>query len=144
MGFITDKSISKLKSIYGQAKIDAEKNTDKQAVKVKALYPEWESIADGTTLNEGERVNYLDVLYKVLQTHEKQSTWNPLEASSLFTPIDESHAGTLEDPIPWLSGMESEYGLYYTDEGITYLCIESSGVGLYAQPKDLPRYFEKA
>lgn len=138
---LKQKTIEILGAMFGQARMNAESNTDEQAISVKALYPEWESIADGTTLNEGERVNYLDVLYKVLQSHEKQSTWNPLDTSSLFTPIDESHAGTLEDPIPWVSGMESEYGLYYTDEGITYFCIESSGVGLYAQPKDLPRYF---
>lgn len=144
MGFITDKSIERLKSIYGQAKIEAELNTDEQAVKVKALYPSWEDIADGKTLEEGKRVEYMGSLYKVKQTHNKQSDWNPKDSTTLFSPIDELHEGTLEDPIPWISGMESEYGLYYTDEGITYLCIESSGVGLYAQPKDLPRYFEKA
>lgn len=144
MGFITDKSISRLKSIYGQARIDAEANTDEQALNVKALYPEWADIKDGETLEEGKRVNYLDVLYKVIQAHDKQSAWNPKDSNSLFTPINESHKGTLEDPIPWLSGMVAEFGLYYIDEDVIYLCIESSGVGLYAQPKDLPRYFEKA
>lgn len=144
MGFITDKSIARLKSIYGQARIDAETNTDEQAVKLKALYPEWESIKDGTTLEVGKRVNYTGVLYKVIQEHDKQSAWNPKDSTTLFSPIDESHAGTLEDPVPWVIGMVAEYGVYYTDEDIIYLCIESSGVGLYAQPKDLPRYFEKA
>ena len=144
MGFITDKSIEKLKAIYGQAKFDAESNTDEQAVKVKALYQNWEDIEDGATLEVEKRVNYMNVLYKVTQTHDKQSAWNPKDSTTLFSPIDESHAGTLEDPVSWVIGMVAEYGVYYTDEDIIYLCIESSGVGLYAQPKDLPRYFEKA
>lgn len=135
------RTIDMLKSMTKQSHYDAENNTDEQAVKVKELYPEWEDIKDGERLEEGIRVNHMNVLYKVIQAHDKQSTWNPKDSTSLFSPIDESHEGTLEDPIPWISGMESEYGLYYTDEGITYLCIESSGVGLYAQPKDLPRYF---
>lgn len=142
MGHITSKSISRLKSMYGQARIDAESNTDEQAVKLKSLYPEWEDIADGESLEEGKRVNYMDVLYKVIVTHDKQSTWNPKDSASLFTPINESHSGTIEDPIPWVIGMVAENGRYYIDEDILYLCIESSGVGLYAQPKDLPRYFE--
>lgn len=138
------KTIDVLKSMTRQSHYNAENNTDEQAVKVKELYPEFEEIKDGELLSVGNRVNYFETLYKVIQEHNKQSTWNPQEATSLFTPIDESHEGTIEDPIPWVSGMESEYGLYYTDEGIIYLCIESSGVGLYAQPKDLLRYFEIA
>lgn len=141
---LKQKTIDRIGAMFGQAQMNAESNTDEQAVKVKELYPEWENIKDGEHLDKGTRVNYMNVLYKVIQAHDKQSTWNPKDAASLFSPIDESHEGTLKDPIPWISGMESEYGLYYTDEGIIYLCIESSGVGLYAQPKDLPRYFEKA
>lgn len=136
------KTLDRLSAMFNQAQVNAESNTDEQAVKVKSLYPNWEDFSDGENLELGKRVNYLDVLYKVIQEHSKQSTWNPLDTPSLFTPIDESHSGTIENPIPWVLGMESEYGLYYIDEEITYLCIESSGVGLYAQPKDLPRYFE--
>ena len=93
-------------------------------------------------MNIDELLCYMDVLYKVIVTHDKQSAWNPKDAASLFTPINESHSGTIEDPIPWVIGMVAENGRYYIDEDILYLCIESSGVGLYAQPKDLPRYFE--
>ena len=138
MSNITDKS---LKAIMKQAQINSESNTDEQALEVKVLYPEWADISEGETLKEGKRVNHEGVLYKVKTTHDKQSTWNPKD-SNLFTPIDETHKGTIDDPIPWVSGMVSEQGKYYIDEGITYLCSESSGVGLYAQPKDLPRYFQ--
>ena len=88
MGFITDKSIKRLKSIYSQAKIDAVTNTDEQALEVKELYPDWETdCIDGETLNVGERVNYKGVLYNVLQTHQKQAAWNPVDAPSLFAKV---------------------------------------------------------
>lgn len=88
MGHISDKSIEKLKSIYGQAKIDATNNTDEQALDVKALYPDWQAnYAEGDTLTLDERVNYNDVLYKVLQTHQKQEAWNPEDSPSLFAEV---------------------------------------------------------
>ena len=75
MGHITDKSISRLKSMYGQARIDAESNTDEQALNVKELYPDWENdFAEGDTITADVRVNYEDVLYRVLQTHQKQES----------------------------------------------------------------------
>lgn len=88
MGHISDKSIAKLKSIYGQAQIDAKSNTDEQALNVKVLYPDWSSdYAEGDTLTLDERVNYNDTLYKVLQTHQKQETWNPSDSPSLFAEV---------------------------------------------------------
>lgn len=142
MGFISDKSIERLTSIFRQAKINCEDNTDAEALEVQSLYPDWEKIEEGTELAEGKRVNYNGVLYNVKQTHKKQSTWNPKDASSLFTPTHGASEGTIDNPIVWVSGMESERDLYYIDGNIKYICIESSGVGLYAQPKDLPRYFQ--
>lgn len=88
MGHISDKSIAKLKSIYGQVQIDAKSNTDEQALNVKVLYPNWSSdYAEGDTLTLDERVNYNDTLYKVLQTHQKQETWNPSDSPSLFAEV---------------------------------------------------------
>lgn len=88
MGHISDKSIAKLKSIYGQAQIDAKSNTDEQALNVKVLYPDWSSdYAEGDTLTFDERVNYNDTLYKVLQTHQKQKIWNPSDSPSLFAEV---------------------------------------------------------
>ena len=88
MGHISDKSIAKLKSIYGQVQIDAKSNTDEQALNVKVLYPNWSSdYAEGDTLTLDERVNYNDTLYKVLQTHQKQETWKPSDSPALFAEV---------------------------------------------------------
>ena len=87
MGFITDRSIERLKAIYSQAKFEAVANTDEQALEVQALYPDWEDLPDGTVLEEWERVNYKDSLYKVLSTHEKQALYNPVDANYLFSRV---------------------------------------------------------
>ena len=69
MGFITDKSISRLKSIYGQARIDAEANTDEQALNVKleclALNREG---ASGKTIME-------ELLERYKETEERDMTY---------------------------------------------------------------------
>lgn len=122
--------------------------TDEQAISVKVLFKKWDEYEDGTDMTDGTndtvlmRVLYKDILYKVIKTHKKQSDWTPDTASSLFTPIGFPDAGTIDNPITWVDGMESETGKYYTDEGVLYIAIEDSGVGLYGKPKDLARYFK--
>lgn len=84
---LVKNTLEKLGAILKQAKINCSNNTDEQALTVKTLYPDWTSLADGTTLKVGDRVNYEGVLYKVLQEHQKQETWNPVDAPSLFAPV---------------------------------------------------------
>ena len=129
-----------------QARISAESNTDEQAYFVSVLYDYWPDIPDGTMLPEGKILLYSDgILYRVNegQVHQKQSTWTPDTAVSIFTPIpNPNEDGTIDNPIAWVEGMEAEKGKYYISDGIKYLCIESSGIGLWGNPADLPRYFE--
>ena len=88
MGFITEKAISRLKDIHKQAKINCTSNTDEQAIETRTLYPDWETdFKEGDSLEEGERVNYKEILYKVLQSHQKQAAWNPIDAHSLFAKV---------------------------------------------------------
>lgn len=84
---ITERTLKILQAIMRQAEINSDSNTDDQALEVQALYPNWEDIADGTTLEEGKRVNYKDVLYKVLSTHQKQATYNPVDANYLYSRV---------------------------------------------------------
>ena len=42
--------------------------------------------------------------------------------SAIYRPIDKEHAGTLPDPIPWISGMDCYENKYYSYEGKVYLC----------------------
>lgn len=87
MGFITDNAIEFLKAMRKQATINCVENTDEQALEVQILYPNWEDLEDGTMLKVGDRVNYDGILYNVIQEHQKQSTWNPVDAPSLFAKV---------------------------------------------------------
>ena len=87
MAIITQKTLDKMAAMLGQAKINSVNNTDEQALEVQSLYPEWEALAEGTTLHVGDRVNYQGFLYNVLQEHQKQATWNPVDAPSLFAKV---------------------------------------------------------
>ena len=88
MSNITEKALRNMQAMMRQAEINSESNTDEQALEVQSLYPNWETdFKDGDTLTIGMRINYKDVLYKVLQTHQKQSTWNPVDAPSLFAKV---------------------------------------------------------
>lgn len=116
---------------------------DETAVKVKTLYPEWVA---GKAYAVGDRLLYKDILYKVQQAHTSQADWTPDIVPSLYVPIDETHAGTLEDPIPAVSGMQYEKDLYYVYDGVVYLCIREDAEGgtvLHFTPDQLVgNYFE--
>lgn len=94
---------------------------DADAVKAKELYARW---AVGVAVAVGDRLLYGERLYRVTQAHTTQEGWEPDKVPALFTVIDETHAGTQDDPIPAAKGMEYTYGLYYTDpeDGKLYLC----------------------
>ena len=111
--------------------------TDEESLEVKDLYPEWESKM-GQQVNEGEKYRYGGKLWKVLQHHTVQQEWKPGEGTeSLYTEVTESHAGTMEDPIPYNGNMELENGKYYSQDGVTYICTRDTEIPVYQPLKDL-------
>lgn len=106
---------------------------DQQSLKVKSLYPTWESFI-GKQLEKDTKVQYNGKLFKVVQTHAAQEDWKPgIDTASLYTEIVEDHAGTLEDPIPYPAdgNMIIYNGKYYIDNGVVYKCIRDSVNPLY-------------
>lgn len=107
---------------------------DADALQVKTLYPSWDALVKlgqvDTNGKDGYRFIYTGngdpELYKCTQGNPKfQADWIPgIHTSALYVRIDESHAGTIADPIPAARGMEYEYGKYYLDpeDGKTYRC----------------------
>ncbi len=93
---------------------------DTTAVKVKTLFPKWEI---GVAYVVGDRLLYNDRLYKVQQVHTSQADWTPDIVPSLYVVIDETHEGTMEDPIPAATGMLYEKDKYYIHNDVIYLCI---------------------
>lgn len=111
--------------------------TDEQALTAKALYPTWESLI-GTAATPGQRFRYGEALYKVLQAHTFSSEWIPgTETASLYEVIDETHSGTMDDPIPWIPPMTLENGKYYTQNSKLYECWRDSGTALAYDLADL-------
>ena len=103
-----------------------EEQDDNAALENIELFPTWESMI-GKEIKKDERYYYDKALWKVVQTHTAQNNWNPRVAASLFTQVVKGGAdeGTLENPIPFSLNMELVEGLYYLDNGVVYLCIES-------------------
>lgn len=114
-----------------------------EALQVKDRYPEWET---GINVKTGERYRVEDVLWEVLQGHKTQENWKPsLETASLWKRVDEEHAGTKDDPIPYAPPMEIFKDKYYTQSRVLYKCIRDSGQPLSHNLSDLVgNYVEKA
>lgn len=104
---------------------------DQTAVICKDFYPAWDSFAEGYNFAVGDRVNCDDVLWKCIGAHAKQENWRPsIHTASIWTAINEEHAGTIEDPIPvpeQLTSFEYEWGKYYAESGTLYLCNRDQG-----------------
>lgn len=113
---------------------------DSEALEVRVLHPEWASDTDYTA---GYKVQRGGKLWRCIQAHTSQIGWEPENAASLWTEICESHAGTLEDPIPYNGNMALESGKYYSQNSKIYRCTRdtvnpvynalSELVGLYVE-----------
>lgn len=112
---------------------NAVERSDADALVVKGIYPTWETLIGKTAEKAGFKFTHRDELYKTI--HEKytfSAEWEPgVGTESLYTRIDEAHAGTMEDPIPYNGNMELVEGLYYIQNGVVYRCIRSTGQPVY-------------
>ena len=111
--------------------------TDNESLKHKIFYPLWEELI-GTEVDTGFKFTYKDTLYKVKQKHTLSEEWKPDSGTeSLYEEVNETNAGTLEDPIPYNNNMELEINKYYIQNGITYLCFRGSEQPVYQNLDEL-------
>lgn len=121
------------------ARMQAQSLDDAQALTVKAIYPLWQEVI-GQTVKQGFKFLYNDILYKVIQPDGLtiQEQYIPGEGTeSLYAVIDETHAGTQEDPIPYARNMALEDGKYYSQDGVIYLCNRDTEIPVHQALKDL-------
>ena len=108
---------------------------DAVALTAVELFPQWENMVKaGETAEKGFRFQYAGKLYRVEQpsyTFVAHYVPGSTGTESLFSVVDEKHAGTIDDPIPFEKNMEIFENLYYTQNGVLYLCIRNSGQPLY-------------
>lgn len=128
------------------AQMQAQTFDDEQAQAVKILYPQWQDVI-GQTVEKGYKFVHGDVLYKTIQDSLLiQEQYVPGEGTeSLYAVIDETHAGTQENPIPYDGNMALEKGKYYSQDGVIYLCNRDTENPVYHNLSDLiGLYVEKA
>jgi hypothetical protein len=96
---------------------------DNTAVRMMAFYPPFESIV-GQTVEQGYKFTYGGKLWRVIQPSLTiQAHYAPgTGTESLYAEINETHEGTLDDPIPYNGNMALNAGLYYYQNGEIYLC----------------------
>ena len=112
--------------------------TDDEAFSVKSVYPQWSEFIN-KKLTQGMKVQYGGKLYKVRQEIATVLENQPpsIDTAALYEEINESHSGTLEDPIPYNNNMELEEGKYYSQNEVTYLCTRSTGQAVYNNLSEL-------
>lgn len=108
---------------------------DAVALTAVELFPQWKALVEeGRKVLRGFRFQYGGKLWRTEQPeYTFVAHYVPGEqgTESLFSKVDETHAGTYEDPIPYDGNMEIFEGLYYKQNGVKYLCIRDSGIPLY-------------
>ena len=121
--------------------------SDGEALEAVSLHPAWTSMIGKTVKQAGFRFQYGGKLYKTIpENHTFSAHLVPgVGTESLYTRIDETHDGTLYDPIPYDGNMALVAGLYYIQDGVTYLCSRDTVnpvynplrelVGLYVEQK---------
>jgi len=108
--------------LYVQAATDI---PDEQALEMPDLFRTWDEVlAAGEQLEANTILNLDGQLYRVVQPVTPQEHQRPDSEGMLaiYRPIDQTHAGTQEDPIPFVYGMDTEQDKYYSYNGKLYLC----------------------
>ena len=144
-----DKAIAKSPEAqavtFARAMMNSVSLTASQALEMQVLFPIWgEKNAEfGKEVEIGFRLRVVegesDTLFEVIQKHKLQADWKPgIETASLYKIVEDEHAGTLDDPIPYVQGMAFEKDKYYEQYGVIYLCILTTVTGYPNDLKDLP------
>ena len=119
---------------------------DNTALRMKGFYPSFESVI-GQTVKQGFKFTYAEKLWKTeqaeltIQAHYAPGTGT----ESLYSEVCETHAGTMDDPIPYSGNMALTNGLYYMQDWVIYKCTRDTGNPVYHALDELVGlYVEKA
>ena len=115
---------------------------DNMALRMLDFYPAWRA---GVAYTVGYKVRKDGKLWRVIQAHTAQVGWEPENAASLWEQINETHAGTIDDPITYSGNMALTAGLYYVQDWVIYKCTRDTGNPVYHALRELVGlYVEKA
>lgn len=104
---------------------------DSTALTAMELFPKWKDLVQAAAkAAKGFRFQHDGKLWRIEQpeyTFVKHYVPGTVGTESLFSKVDETHAGSYDDPIPYEKNMEIYQDYYYIQYGVLYLCIRSSG-----------------
>lgn len=133
------------KCLYLRSLIEkaAQSLDDKTALTAPELYPKWQPGMTFTADDIGKKIAYNGKLYTVRQAFTSQEQYAPgtVGTEALYAAIDEDHAGTQADPIPYEGNMALENGKYYSQNGVTYKCTRDTGNPVYHALADLVGHY---
>ena len=102
------------------AAISVGADDDATALALSPVCPEWQA---GTHYESGEIVTHDGQPYRVVQAVDSLENQPPDADGMLavYRPLNTGNAGTADDPIPYVYGMDVYSGKYYSFNGKTYL-----------------------
>ena len=111
---------------------------DNTALRMKQFYPTFDEIV-GQKVKQGFRFRHGDYLWATVQPEMTiQKHYPPGDGmESLYTKVNETHSGTLEDPIPYDGNMALENGKHYSQNSTIYLCNRDTVNPVYDKLADL-------
>ena len=128
---LTEQEVSRLIIAQQINNLTVDDNT---ALRMLEFYPEWASDTDYAV---GFKVQRSGKLWRCVQALASQTGWEPENTPALWTEICETHAGTLDDPIPYSGNMALESGKYYIQDYVIYLCNRGTINPVYNPLADL-------
>lgn len=116
---------------------------DNTALRAMEFYPQWKP---GAAYAAGYKVQRNGKLWRAVQAHTSQTGWEPgaVGTESLWEQVNETHAGTQEDPIPYDGNMELMAGMYYCQDYVIYKCIRATGQPVYHALAELAGIYVEA
>lgn len=119
---------------------------DQTALRMREYYPDFDALVKRKfTAKDAEyKFRYGDTLYKTAQPNISFVAHYPpgVGTESMYTRIDETHDGTLDDPTPYSGNMELEQGKYYMQDGVIYYCKYGSGIPVHEPLAALTTFVE--
>lgn len=116
--------------------------SDKQALSMASLFPVWpDGVNEDGQYIKDQVIQYEGQLYRIAQptvTPQEHQTPSSEGMLAVYRPIELSHAGTLEDPIPWISGMDCYEGKYYSYKEKVYKVADGGTMKPCVWPPDTP------
>lgn len=108
---------------------------DTDAVNAVELFRKWVA---GIQVKKDDRLEYKSNLYRVEQSHTTQAQYTPDITPALYSEVGKPGQGdTPDNPIPYNNNMELFKDKYYSQKGVTYICIRDTGVPVYNNLADL-------